>query len=83
MGFFEVTGGRGVSFRNVSVGEPAAPSLSRGMRRASGSESLPLGEGKTPPWIRCWKDQPGSLGLRPGGPTPRRELKKSPWSLLG
>ncbi|MFO8164999.1 MAG: hypothetical protein ACQEQO_09070 [Thermodesulfobacteriota bacterium] len=53
MGFFERTGGRVVSFRNVSMGEPAAPSLSRGMRRASGSESLPLGEGKTPPWIRC------------------------------
>ncbi|MGM0384051.1 MAG: hypothetical protein ACQEQO_11230 [Thermodesulfobacteriota bacterium] len=42
MGFFEVTGGRGVSFRNVSVGEPAAPSL-RGE----------CGGGKTPPWIRC------------------------------
>ncbi|MFO8165913.1 MAG: hypothetical protein R6T98_15435 [Desulfatiglandales bacterium] len=39
MGFFEVTGGRVLSFRNVSVGEPAAPSLSRGMRRASGSPS--------------------------------------------
>ncbi|MFO8163243.1 MAG: hypothetical protein R6T98_01765 [Desulfatiglandales bacterium] len=37
MGFFEVTGGRGVSFRNVSVGEPAAPSLSRGMRRGQNS----------------------------------------------
>ncbi|MFO8164396.1 MAG: hypothetical protein R6T98_07670, partial [Desulfatiglandales bacterium] len=69
MGFFEVTGGRGVSFRNVSVGEPAAPSLSRGMRRASGSESLPLGEGKTPPWIRYEKTLPF-----------RQSLQKSPSS---
>ncbi|MFO8165909.1 MAG: hypothetical protein R6T98_15415 [Desulfatiglandales bacterium] len=37
MDFFEVTGGRVLSFRNVSVGEPAAPSLSRGMRRGQNS----------------------------------------------
>jgi len=48
---FEVTGGRVLSFRNVSVGEPAGPDLSG-----------QCGGGKTPPWIRCWKDQPGSLG---------------------
>jgi len=52
MDFFEVTGGRVLSFRNVSVGEPAGPDLSG-----------QCGGGKTPPWIHCWKDQPGSLGI--------------------
>jgi hypothetical protein len=42
MDFFEVTGGRVVSFRNVSVGEPAGPDLSG-----------QCGGGKTPPWIHC------------------------------
>jgi hypothetical protein len=42
MDFFEVTGGRVLSFRNVSVGEPAGPDLSG-----------QCGGGKTPPWIRC------------------------------
>ncbi|MFO8164704.1 MAG: hypothetical protein R6T98_09245 [Desulfatiglandales bacterium] len=42
MDFFEVTGGRVVSFRNVSMGEPAGPDLSG-----------QCGGGKTPPWIRC------------------------------
>ncbi|MFO8165722.1 MAG: hypothetical protein R6T98_14470 [Desulfatiglandales bacterium] len=37
MDFFEVTGGGMLSFRNVSMGEPAAPSLSRGMRRGQNS----------------------------------------------
>jgi hypothetical protein len=42
MDFFEVTGGRVLSFRNVSMGEPAGPDLSG-----------QCGGGKTPPWIRC------------------------------
>jgi hypothetical protein len=41
-GFFEVIGGRVLSFRNVSVGEPAGPDLSG-----------QCGGGKTPPRIRC------------------------------
>jgi hypothetical protein len=32
MGFFAMTGGRVLSFRNLSVGETAALSLSKGMR---------------------------------------------------
>ena len=28
MGFYEVTGGRALSFRNLSVGEPAGPDMS-------------------------------------------------------
>jgi len=32
MGFSEATGGRALSFRDISMGEPAAQSLSRGMR---------------------------------------------------
>jgi hypothetical protein len=35
--FSEVTGVRALSFRNVSVGETAAQSLSRGMRRGQNS----------------------------------------------
>ncbi|MGM0381926.1 MAG: hypothetical protein ACQEQO_00310 [Thermodesulfobacteriota bacterium] len=42
MDFFEVTGGRVLSFGNVSVGGPAGPDLSG-----------QCGGGKTPPWIRC------------------------------
>jgi len=37
MGFFAVTGGRVLSFRNLSVGETAALSLSKGMRRGQNS----------------------------------------------
>jgi hypothetical protein len=37
MGFYEVTGVRALFFRNVSMGETAAPSLSRGMRRGQNS----------------------------------------------
>jgi hypothetical protein len=37
MGFFAVTGGRVLSFRNLSVGETAALSLSKGMRRGQDS----------------------------------------------
>jgi len=36
------------SSKRLSVGEPAGPDLSG-----------QCGGGKTPPWIRCWKDQPG------------------------
>jgi hypothetical protein len=42
MDFFEVTGGRVLSFCNVSVGETAGTDLSG-----------QCGGGKTPPWIRC------------------------------
>jgi len=35
--FSEVTGGRALSFRNLSVGEAAALSLSKGMRRGKDS----------------------------------------------
>jgi hypothetical protein len=37
MGFSEVTGGRALSFRDVSMGETAAQSLSKGMRRGQDS----------------------------------------------
>jgi hypothetical protein len=42
MDFFEVTGGKVLSFRNVSVGEPSGPDLSGNADRA-----------KLPPWIPC------------------------------
>jgi hypothetical protein len=37
VGFSEATGGRALSFRDVSMGETAAQSLSRGMRRGQNS----------------------------------------------
>jgi len=37
VGFSEVTGVRALSFRDVSMGETAAPSLTRGMRRGQNS----------------------------------------------
>ena len=46
-----VTGGRAPSFRDLSVGETAAPDLSG-----------ECGGGKTPPQINRRKDQLGSLG---------------------
>jgi hypothetical protein len=48
-----VTGGRAPSFRDLSVGETAALSLSKGMRR-----------GQAPPQINYRKDQLGSLGTK-------------------
>jgi hypothetical protein len=70
MDFFEVTGGRVLSFRNVSVGEPAGPDLSGqcgGLlaRRASRSERAKLPHGYV------------AEKTSPGAP----ELKKSPSSL--
>jgi hypothetical protein len=50
--FYEVTGVRALSFHNLLVGETAGPELVEGK----------CGGGKTPPQIRCRKDQPGSLG---------------------
>jgi len=52
--FLKVPGGRALSFRHLSVGETAAPSLCK-----SGGE---CGGGKTPPKISGRKDQPESLG---------------------
>ena len=48
-----VTGGRAPSFRDLSVGETAAPDLSG-----------ECGGGKTPPQINRRKDQLGSLGTK-------------------
>jgi len=49
--FYEVTGVRALSFRNLLVGETAGPNVLG-----------QCGGGKTPPQISCRKDQPGSLG---------------------
>jgi len=50
--FSAVTGGRALSFHHLSVGEAAAPSLSRGMRRGQNS---PVDK-----WSE--KTSPGALG---------------------
>jgi len=47
-GLFEVTDGRVLSFRNVSVGETAGPDLSGQCR---GAKFIRLW--RAPPWIRC------------------------------
>jgi len=49
--FYEVTGVRALSFRNLLVGETAGPDMSG-----------QCGGGKTSPQISCRKDQPESLG---------------------
>jgi len=67
MGFSEVTGGRALSFRNLSMGEAAAPSIARRMRR--GKVYPPQAE--LPHKIKLLeKTRPRAL-----------ELKKSPSSL--
>jgi len=51
MGFSEVTGGRALSFRNLSMRETAAPSFARRMRR--GKVYPPQAE--LPHKINYWK----------------------------
>jgi hypothetical protein len=62
VGFSEATGGRALSFRDVSMGETAALSLSRGMRRGQNSPVDTLLKRLSPdPWIGKLKKSPPSL----------------------
>jgi len=65
--FYEVTGVRALSFRNLLVGETAGPNM---LGQCAEGANLPAiasrsgDAGGIPPQIRCRKDQPGSLGTK-------------------